>query len=100
MHHLESARFSKVDRRMNGITSHKVFEVEGNDLVIAVPSVLSKDGKISFLMSDTSGIKQGDYVDFCFAYTVTNGRANGYSCRYLGETPSEFCPTDGAPYAQ
>ena len=70
MHHLESARFSKVDRRMNGITSHKVFEVEGNDLVIAVPSVLSKDGKISFLMSDTSGIKQGDYVDFCFAYTV------------------------------
>ena len=100
MHHLESARFSKVDRRMNGITSHKVIGVKGNDLVIAVPSVLSKDGKISFLMSDTSGIKQGDYVDFCFAYTVTNGRANGYSCRYLGETPSEFCPTDGAPYAQ
>lgn len=64
MHHLESARFSKVDRRMNGITSHKVFEVEGNDLVIAVPSVLSKDSKISFLMSDTSSIKQGIMLIF------------------------------------
>ena len=64
MQHLESARFSKVDRRMNGITSHKVFEVEGNDLVIAVPSVLSKDSKISFLMSDTSSIKQGIMLIF------------------------------------
>ena len=98
MHHLESARFSKVDRRMNGITSHKVFEVEGNDLVIAVPSVLSKDGKISFLMSDTSGIKQGDYVDFCFAYTVTNRRANSYQAQFLGITPPGFEPENGQAF--
>lgn len=98
MHHLESARFSKVDRRMNGITSHKVFEVEGNDLVIAVPSVLSKDSKISFLMSDTSSIKQGDYVDFCFTYTVTNGRANSYQAQFLGITPPEFKPENGETY--
>ena len=98
MQHLESARFSKIDRRMNGITSHRVFEVKGNDLVIAVPSVLSKDGKISFLMSDTLGIKQGDYVDFCFAYTVTNGRANSYQAQFLGITPSGFEPENGQAF--
>ena len=36
MQHLESARFSKIDRRMNGVSSHKVIGVEGNNLVIAV----------------------------------------------------------------
>lgn len=98
MQHLESARFSKIDRRMNGVSSHKVIGVEGNNLVIAVPSVLSKDGKIPFLMSDTSGIKQGDYVDFCFAYTVTNGRANSYQAQFLGITPPEFKPENGETY--
>lgn len=98
MHHLESARFSKIDRRMNGVSSHKVIGVEGNNLVIAVPLVLSKDGKISFLMSDTAGIKQGDYVDFCFAYTVTNGRANSYRAQFLGITPSGFEPENGQAF--
>ncbi len=98
MQHLESARFSKIDRRMNGVSSHKVIGVEGNNLVIAVPSVLSKDGKIPFLMSDTSGIKQGDYVDFCFAYTVTDGRANSYRAQFLGITPPEFKPENGQAF--
>lgn len=98
MQHLESARFSKIDRRMNGVSSHKVIGVEGNNLVIAVPLVLSKDGKISFLMSDTSGIKQGDYVDFCFAYTVTNGRANSYQAQFLGITPPGFEPENGQAF--
>lgn len=98
MHHLESARFSKIDRRMNGVSSHKVIGVEGNNLVIAVPLVLSKDGKISFLMSDTAGIKQGDYVDFCFAYTVTNGRTNSYRAQFLGITPSGFEPENGQAF--
>ena len=98
MQHLESARFSKIDRRMNGVSSHKVIGVEGNNLVIAVPSVLSKDGKIPFLMSDTSGIKQGDYVDFCFAYTVTDGRANSYQAQFLGITPSGFEPENGQAF--
>ncbi len=98
MQHLESARFSKIDRRMNGVSSHKVIGVEGNNLVIAVPSVLSKDGKIPFLMSDTSGIKQGDYVDFCFAYTVTDGRADSYRAQFLGITPPEFKPENGQAF--
>ena len=98
MQHLESARFSKIDRRMNGVSSHKVIGVEGNNLVIAVPSVLSKDGKIPFLMSDTSGIKQGDYVDFCFAYTVTDGWANSYRAQFLGITPPEFKPENGQAF--
>ena len=98
MQHLESIRFSKIDRRMNGVSSHKVIGIDGNNLVIAVPSVLSKDGKISFLMSDTSGIKQGDYVDFCFAYTVTNGQTNSYRAQFLGITPSEFKPENGETY--
>ena len=98
MQHLESARFSKIDRRMNGVSSHKVIGVEGNNLVIAVPSVLTKDGKIPFLMSDTSGIKQGDYVDFCFAYTVTDGRANSYRAQFLGITPPEFKPENGQAF--
>ena len=98
MQHLESARFSKIDRRMNGVSSHKVIGVEGNNLVIAVPSVLSKDGKIPFIMSDTSGIKQGDYVDFCFAYTVTDGRANSYRAQFLGITPPEFKPENGQAF--
>lgn len=98
MQHLESARFSKIDRRMNGVSSHKVIGVEGNNLVIAVPSVLSKNGKIPFLMSDISGIKQGDYVDFCFAYTVTDGRANSYRAQFLGITPPEFKPENGQAF--
>ena len=98
MQHLESARFSKNDRRLNGITAHRVFAISGNNLVIGVSPVLSKDGKISVPMSDVSGIKPGVYLDFRFAYTVTNGRANSYQAQFLGITPPGFEPEYGQAF--
>ena len=98
MQHLGSARFSKSDRCLNGITSHKVYEVNGNNLVIGVSPVLSKDGKISIPVFDVSGIKSGIYLDFHFAYTITNGRANSYQAQFLGITPPGFEPESGDAY--
>lgn len=98
MQHLGSARFSKSDRCLNGITSHKVFAVNGNNLVIGVSPILSKDGKISIPMSDIADIKPGNYLDFCFTYAVTNERANSYRAQFLGITPPEFQPENGEAY--
>lgn len=100
MQHLKSARFTIADRRMSNITAHRVFEIKGNNLIIGVPLVLSKNGKISVAMSDTSDIKPGSYLDFQFSYTISNGKANSYQARYLGETPPEFSPKNGETYTE
>ena len=93
-------RFTKIDRCRGGVSAHRVLEKTDRSVTVGVSKVLSHEGKVTLNMSDTSDIKAGDYLDFVFSYTISGGRANGYSCRYLGKTPSEFCPTDGAPYAQ
>lgn len=100
MENLKKQRFLKIDRQRAGITAHRILKIYENKVDIAVKPILSKTGSITVPMNDTSGLQVGDYLDFQFSYTIHGGRANGYSCRYLGETPSEFCPTDGAPYAQ
>ena len=38
------------------------------------------------------------YVDFCFAYTVANGRANSYRAQFLGIAPSGFEPENGEAF--
>lgn len=93
--YVKNQRFTKVDRCRGGITVHKVLEVKGDNVIIGVPHVLSKDGSISVAMADTSDIKPGIYLDFQFAYTVRNGRANSYQARFLGETPPQFIPKEG-----
>lgn len=93
--YVKNQRFTKVDRQRGGITVHKVLEVKGDNVIIGVPHVLSKDGSISVAMADTSDIKPGIYLDFQFAYTVRNGRANSYQARFLGETPPQFIPKEG-----
>lgn len=98
--YVKNQRFTKVDRCRGGVSAHKVLAKSDNSVTVGVSKVLSREGKVTLNMSDTSDIKIGDYLDFVFSYTISGGRANGYSCRYLGKTPSEFCPTDGAPYAQ
>lgn len=93
--YIKNQRFTKIDRQRGGITAHKVLEVKGDNVIIGVPHVLSKDGSISVAMADTSDIKPGIYLDFQFAYTVRNGRANSYQARFLGETPPQFIPKEG-----
>lgn len=93
--YIKNQRFTKIDRQRGGITTHKVIEVKGNNLIISVPPVLSKDRRISICMADTSDIKPGTYLDFQFAYTVRNGRANSYQARFLGKTPSQFILKEG-----
>ncbi len=95
MQHLKSARFTRADRRMSNITTHRVFEVKGNNIIIGVPSILSKDGRISVVMSDTSDIKPGVFLDFQFAYTASNGKVSSYRAKFLGVTPPEFVPKEG-----
>lgn len=97
---MEDSRFTKVDRCRGGVSAHRVLEKTDHSVTVGVSKVLSHEGKVTLNMSDTSNIEAGDYLDFQFRYTVSGGRANGYSCRYLGETPDQFRPTDGAPYAQ
>lgn len=97
---LKKCRFTVTDREMGGITSHKVLAVNGNNVIIGVPPVLSKNGKISVVMSDTSGIEPGICLDFQFAYTVRNGTANSYQTRFLGVTPSGFSPKGRATYTK
>ena len=98
--YVKNQRFTKVDRCRGGVSAHKVLAKSDNSVTVGVSKVLSHEGKVTLNMSDTSDIKAGDYLDFVFSYTISGGRANGYSCRYLGRTPSEFRPTDGALYAQ
>lgn len=98
--YIKKQRFTSIDRERAGITSHRVIEVRENDLTIGVPLVLSRDGCISIPMSDTSEIKPGMCLDFRFSYTISNGRANSYQTRYLGETPSKFAPKDGETYTK
>lgn len=100
MQHLKSARFTRVDRQRSGVTAHKVIEVKGNNIIIGVPPVLSKDGKISLVMSDTSDIKPGIFLDFQFAYTISNGQATSYRAKFLGATPPEFSPQNGETYTK
>ena len=83
---------------MRGITSHKVLEVKGNNLIIGVPSVLAKDGRISIATSDTSDIATGTCLDFQFTYFITNGQANSYQAILLGETQTGFLPKGSAKY--
>lgn len=97
---MEDSRFTKVDRCRGGVSAHKVLAKSDNSVTVGVSKVLSHEGKATLNMSDTSDIKAGDYLDFAFSYTISGGRANGYSCRYLGKTPDQFVPADGAPYAQ
>ncbi len=92
--YIKNQRFTKIDRQRGGITAHKVLEVKGDNVIIGVPHVLSKDGSISVAMSDTSGIKPGTYLDFQFAYTISDGKANSYQARFLGETPLRFIPEE------
>lgn len=97
---MEDSRFTKVDRCRGGVSAHKVLAKSDNSVTVGVSKVLSHEGKVTLNISDTSDIKTGDYLDFVFSYTISGGRANGYSCRYLGKTPDQFVPADGAPYAQ
>lgn len=100
MENLKKQRFTVTDRQMRGITSHKVLEVNGNNVIIGVPPVLSKNGKISVVMSDTSNIEPGVCLDFQFSYTLRNGMANSYQARFLGVTPSGFSPKGRATYTK
>lgn len=100
MENLKKQRFTAVDRQMRGITSHKVLAVNGNNVIIGVPPVLSKNGKISVVMSDTSNIEPGVCLDFQFSYTLRNGMANSYQARFLGVTPSGFSPKGRATYTK
>lgn len=97
---LKKQRFTAVDRQMRGITSHKVLAVNGNNVIIGVPPVLSKNGKISVVMSDTSNIEPGVCLDFQFSYTLRNDMANSYQARFLGVTPSGFSPKGRATYTK
>lgn len=100
MENLKKHRFTAIDREMRGITSHKVLEIKGNNLIIGVPSVLSKDGRIPIATSDTSNIEPGTCLDFQFSYSITNGQANSYQARFLGVTPSGFSPKGRATYTK
>ena len=100
MENLKKQRFTVTDRQMRGITSHKVLAVNGNNVIIGVPPVLSKNGKISVVMSDTSNIEPGVCLDFQFSYTLRNGMANSYQARFLGVTPSGFSPKGRATYTK
>lgn len=68
--YIKNQRFTKIDRQRGGITAHKVLEVKGDNVIIGVPPVLSKNGKISVVMSDTSDIEPGVCLDFQFSYTL------------------------------
>ena len=94
----KKCRYTATEREMRGITSHKVLEVNGNNVIIGVPPVLSKDGKVSVVMSETSNIEPGICLDFQFTYTVRNGTANSYQAKFLGITPPEFSPKNGEAY--
>lgn len=96
----KKCRYTATEREMRGITSHKVLEVNGNNVIIGVPPVLSKNGKISVVMSDTLNIEPGGCLDFQFTYTVRNGMANSYQASFLGETPSGFLPKGRATYTK
>ena len=98
--YVKNQRFTKVDRCRSGISSHKVLAKSDNSVTVGASRVISSEEKVNLNMTDTSNIEVGDYLDFQFSYTVSGGRANGYSCRYLGKTPDQFVPADGAPYAQ
>ena len=96
----KKCRYTATEREMRGITSHKVLEVNGNNVIIGVPPVLSKDGKVSVVMSETSNIEPGVCLDFQFSYTLRNGMANSYQARFLGGTPSGFSPKGRATYTK
>ena len=98
--YVKNQRFTKVDRYRGGVSAHRVLEKTDRSVTVGVSKVLSREGKVTLNMSDTSDIKIGDYLDFVFSYTISGRRANGYSCRYLGKTPDQFIPADGALYTQ
>lgn len=98
--YIKRQRYTKVDRQRGGITSHRILEIRGNNLIIGAPKALSTDEKISVPVSDTSGFKIGDYLDFVFCYTLTDGRTSSYQTRFLGKTPPQFIPADGETYTR
>ena len=98
--YIKRQRYTKVDRQRGGITSHRILEIRGNNLIIGAPKALSKDEKISVPVSDTSSFKTGDYLDFQFCYTLTDGKPSSYQTRFLGKTPPQFIPADGETYTR
>ena len=94
--YIKRQRYTKVDRQRGGITSHRILEIRGNNLIITAPAAIAKDGKISVPVSDTSGFKIGDYLDFQFSYTIHGGRVNNYQMMFCGKTPPQFIPKEEA----
>lgn len=93
---LKKQRFLKINRQRAGISAHKILAIDGDKVDIAVKPILSKTGSITVPINDTSGLQVGNFLDFLFSYTVHNGKVNDYRCQYLGETPPQFVPNEGA----
>lgn len=43
--YIKRQRYTKVDRQRGGITSHRILEIRGNNLIITAPAAIAKDGK-------------------------------------------------------
>lgn len=94
--YIKRQRFTKIDRQRGGVTAHKILEIKDGRLIIGAPKALSADEKISVPVSDTSSFKTGDYLDFVFCYTLTDGKTSSYQTRFLGKTPPQFIPKEEA----
>ena len=82
-------RYTKEDRRCNGVTSHEVLKIDGNTLVLDAGKKFCH-GKIEFAVSDATKYKVGDRLDFIVSYVANAGRVSTYQATFLGETPKDF----------
>lgn len=86
----EKEQKSRIQRKINSIWAAKILEIDGNHLVVR--RSLRDDKKASIPVSDPEQYKVGQYIDVI----IWSTGSSSYGAKYIGITPDEFIPEDGA----
>lgn len=86
----EKEQKDKVQRKINSIWAAKVLSIDGNNLIVR--RNFKDDTTIRIPVSYPEEYQVGQYVDV----QIWKSGTSSYGTRYIGVTPKEFIPVDGA----